>query len=374
MEVQPATRTLRINYVMSRPSLGGGTKSTKLIAEAMVRRGHDVRIIYVNKRRPLPHPWRLRTFMKAVVSRLSGTDSLTQHHLHNSSATLMPVLKLHIEADDVPDADVTIGSWWETMEWIDRLPESKGLKVHYVRGNEVFVKERDRERVRGVYRMPHLKATISVFLQKVMAQEYGKDAVVIPNGVDKAQFQSEPRPKNAIPRVGLVIGAHRLKGAHTAFEACRIVQQALPELQVVGFGMEPLSPRQMPPANFHFHVRPSQQEIPNIYRSCDCWIVPSVSEGLAMPGLEAAACRCPVVATRCGGAEDYVQDAVNGYLVPVEDPSEMARRLKDVLMLDEAGWREMSEASYRVARTFDWDISAGILEKTLVDALEARSK
>jgi len=27
------------------------------------------------------------------------------------------------------------------------------------------------------------------------------------------------------------------------------------------------------------------------------------------------ACCCPVVATRCGGAEDYVKDGINGYLV-----------------------------------------------------------
>jgi len=27
------------------------------------------------------------------------------------------------------------------------------------------------------------------------------------------------------------------------------------------------------------------------------------------------ACGCPVVATRCGGTEDFVKDGVNGYLV-----------------------------------------------------------
>src|SRR6185436_4540617 len=141
-------RKLRINYIMARPSLGGGTRSTKLIAEAMVRRGHEVRLIFVNKLKPLPAPWRVRTFAKAMRARLSGIDSLKRHHMHNSNAKLIPVTKLRIEAEEIPDGDVVMGSWWDTMEWIDGLPASKGLKVHYVRGYEVFVQEKYRERVR----------------------------------------------------------------------------------------------------------------------------------------------------------------------------------------------------------------------------------
>ena len=40
-----------------------------------------------------------------------------------------------------------------------------------------------------------------------------------------------------------------------------------------------------------------------------------IQEGRGIVGLEAMACGCPVVATRCGGTEDYVRDGVNGYLV-----------------------------------------------------------
>ena len=93
-----------------------------------------------------------------------------------------------------------------------------------------------------------------------------------------------------------------------------------------------------------------------------------------MPGLEAAACRCPVVATRCGGTEDYVIDGVNGYLVPVENPAEMARRILDVINADDQRWREMSQSSYRMAQTFDWDQSAEVLERTLIEALEGQSR
>ena len=65
-----------------------------------------------------------------------------------------------------------------------------------------------------------------------------------------------------------------------------------------------------------------------------------------MPGLEAAACRCPVVATRCGGPEDYVEDGVSGYLVDVGDAEAMADRIVRVLRLNDGAVRAMSEAMY----------------------------
>ena len=87
---------------------------------------------------------------------------------------------------------------------------------------------------------------------------------------------------------------------------------------------KPLLPTHDLPKNLDFSLRPPQDQIPHIYRKSDCWIVSSITEGFGMPGLEAAACRCPVVTTRCGGPEDYVQDGVSGYLVPVGDAQDDA--------------------------------------------------
>ena len=89
-----------------------------------------------------------------------------------------------------------------------------------------------------------------------------------------------------------------------------------------------------------------------------------------MPGLEAAACRCPIVATRCGGTEDYVRDGENGFLVPVGDARMMADRILDVLRAPAASWSEMSEASYSISKEFDWDRSAEKLERFLNQCVE----
>ena len=53
----------------------------------------------------------------------------------------------------------------------------------------------------------------------------------------------------------------------------------------------------------------------DFYRALDVFVIPSFQEGLGIVGPEAMACGCPVVSTRCGGAEDYVRDGANGFLV-----------------------------------------------------------
>jgi glycosyltransferase involved in cell wall biosynthesis len=200
-----------------------------------------------------------------------------------------------------------------------------------------------------------------------MAEQYGQsDAVLVPNGVDWGQFNSEPRGKAAVPTVGMLYSHVTWKDSDTSFAAIRIAQKSVPNLRVVAFGNKPLQATHDLPKNFDFSLRPPQDQIPQLYRSADCWLVSSITEGFGMPGLESAACRCPVVSTRCGGPEDYVYDGETGYLVPVGVANEMARRIVDVVTLDEARWRRMSEASYGLARTFNWQRSAELLESALL--------
>jgi glycosyltransferase involved in cell wall biosynthesis len=254
------------------------------------------------------------------------------------------------------------------MEWIARWPPAKGVQAYFIRAHEIH--NGNVERVRATYRMPVLKLVIATWLKRVVAEEYGDpNAVIVPNGVDRAQFVAPPRGKGAPPTVGMLYSPNAWKGAATAFEAVRIVQQARADLKVVAFGSQPLDPAHRPPANFEYHLRPPQHVIPDLYRRCDCWVISSTTEGFGMPGIEAAACRCPLVSTRCGGPEDYIEEGVNGFLVPVGDAVAMAKRIGEVLALDAGRWSEMSDASHRIAGRFDWDRSAATLDAALNEAV-----
>ena len=91
-----------------------------------------------------------------------------------------------------------------------------------------------------------------------------------------------------------------------------------------------------------------------------------------MPGIEAAAGHCPIVSTRCGGPEDYIEHGVSGFLVPIGDSNAIASAVSQVLDLDGAQWRAMSSASYEIAKKFDWNRSAEILQQALLQTIEKR--
>jgi glycosyltransferase involved in cell wall biosynthesis len=58
----------------------------------------------------------------------------------------------------------------------------------------------------------------------------------------------------------------------------------------------------------------SREELREAYRRCDVFVVPSHQEGLCISALEAMACGCPVVSTRCGGPEAFLDPGFNGLL------------------------------------------------------------
>ena len=66
------------------------------------------------------------------------------------------------------------------------------------------------------------------------------------------------------------------------------------------------------------------------YNRCDVFVLTSRVEGFPLPPLEAMACGCAVVATRCGGVGDYARDGVNCLTVPTRDADALARALDTV--------------------------------------------
>ncbi len=353
---------------MPRPGLSGGTKSNRLIAEAMQRRGHRINMAFITALPPWPSPLRIRRFARRAVNGVRAALRPAPHHMMFSSTNLIPINRQQVRSSDVPDADVTIATWWATMEWVQHWPARKGIHAYFIRHYETF--GGDPARVDATYRAPSLKLCIATWLQRLMAEKFNDPtARLVPNGVDRSQFDAPPRGKQPTPTVGVVYSDSGWKGIDTAFAAIRLAQRRLPRLKVICFGSSCLKAIPLPPENMHFEKRPAQMRIPQLYRMADVWIMSSTSEGFGMPGLEAAACRCPVVSTRCGGPEDYVVDGQTGYLVPVGDHETMAERLLEVLELSDGAWRQMSEASYLKARSFDWDHSAELMEQALLERL-----
>ena len=66
-------------------------------------------------------------------------------------------------------------------------------------------------------------------------------------------------------------------------------------------------------------------------RTFDVYAMASLHEGLPLALLEAMALGCPPVATRVGGINAVIDDAVNGFIVEPRDPAAQAQRIVSLL-------------------------------------------
>jgi sugar transferase (PEP-CTERM/EpsH1 system associated) len=66
-------------------------------------------------------------------------------------------------------------------------------------------------------------------------------------------------------------------------------------------------------------------DVPELLRGLDCFVLPSLAEGVSNTILEAMATALPVVATRVGANGELVEDGATGCLVPAGDSDALAR-------------------------------------------------
>ena len=93
-----------------------------------------------------------------------------------------------------------------------------------------------------------------------------------------------------------------------------------------------------------------RQDIPRALRALDLYVSSSSSEGFSLTTVQAMACALPVVATRCGGPEEIVQDGVTGRLVAPSSPRALADALA-ALLADRGRRATLGRAARSAAET-----------------------
>lgn len=70
-----------------------------------------------------------------------------------------------------------------------------------------------------------------------------------------------------------------------------------------------------------------RDDVPDILRALDVFVLPSQAEGISNTILEAMACAKPVIATRVGGNPELVEEDITGQLPAAKDPQSLARAM-----------------------------------------------
>ena len=153
--------------------------------------------------------------------------------------------------------------------------------------------------------------------------------VIAPNAVDLSIFSVEPDRRDRDNCTFLYVGRFsQEKGVDVLLRAFRDVPG---RLLLAGSGPQEDQVRALADDRVELLGHVAREDLPALYASADCLVLPSRSEAWGMVLNEAAAAGLPLVATdAAGGGYDLIEEGVNGYRVPVEDETALAAALRTV--------------------------------------------
>jgi len=231
-------------------------------------------------------------------------------------------------------------------------------------------KRRRYRHVRQLYR-PFVSryVALSRHLEDYLEQQVGisSDSVAqIYNGVETERFRPSREGRSAIPgcpfedpdlwlagTVGRMEAIKDPLNLAQAFVRVRVIDPAAARhlrLVLVGDGALRADVRQVfERAGVADHVwfAGERDDVPDIMRGLDCFVLPSLAEGVSNTILEAMATGLPVVATQVGGNAELIESGMTGTLVAPANSDALARAMLGYCN-DRSTARRHAKAAHRV--------------------------
>jgi N-acetyl-alpha-D-glucosaminyl L-malate synthase BshA len=117
----------------------------------------------------------------------------------------------------------------------------------------------------------------------------------------------------------------------------------------------------------------NSNEIEQILRLTDLFLLPSETESFGLAALEAMACRVPIISSNSGGLPEVNINGVTGYLSNVGNIKEMSKNAISILS-DEVKLKQFKENALKVATNFDIQKILPLYEELYIKAIEENCK
>ncbi len=200
------------------------------------------------------------------------------------------------------------------------------LTEHSSLVNREVISPATKRLVRVAYSHADRVVAVSSALAKRIYQHSGITATVVPNILDSAVFQSDLPETVRNPGCFHFVTACNLvplKRISLLLKAFAALSEEDSFLTIFGDGnlrsaLEQEAALLGISARVQFRGHCPRSVLQQTYLQSDCFVLPSSSETFGVVYIEAMACGLPVIATRCGGPEDFVA-VDNGLLVDVDD-------------------------------------------------------
>jgi sugar transferase (PEP-CTERM/EpsH1 system associated) len=228
------------------------------------------------------------------------------------------------------------------------------------------------------YRCANAVFTVSRELRDFHATQAWWDAdsiSVLHNGVDGDKFSpsfgvpTRTRRQLGICDEALVIGfvgrLIALKDVKTLLVALESVVPEIPNVHalVVGSGPELVSLQGYVVGSPTLHDRVcfagSREDVAELLKVMDIFVLPSLMEGMSNTLLEAMATGLPVIATEVGGNSEILTDSACGYLFKPGDVADLGKKLLTLLLNGEQRRQYGEEARRKVLTTFSLESMLG---------------
>jgi alpha-maltose-1-phosphate synthase len=180
----------------------------------------------------------------------------------------------------------------------------------------------------------------------------------IPYGVDLKRFHPVQQPSQKFFDVLFIGNASFRKGVPYLLQAFSQLQHPRKRLTIVGAisaDLVSILSQARSKQNIITTGHIPQPQLKEVMSRSHVLVLPSIEEGLALVQAQAMACGCPIISTTNTGGEDLFTDGVEGFIVPIRNPNEIAKRMQ--LLADNPDLqKQMSNSSLaRVQKIGGWD-------------------
>ena len=288
------TRPLKLNWLIPEPFPGaGGDVGIFRIIRYLAEFGHDCQVYVV--------PYNLM-------------NEFSSEQVRDYVRKYFGPSRAHYERWEgvVRDADATFATFWPTAENLLALPNG-GSRYYLVQDFEPSFYPDDPkhyERAEKTYQAGLRCITLGPWLVRLLRDRYGAKADHFDFAVDTQTYWPRPGLRSASRRVCFYARPATPRRAYElGLEAFQRVHRQLPEVEIVFFGTEKLTP--VPDFPFVDRGKLSQEELAMLFSSCDVGVVFSLSNPSFVP-LEMMACGCAVLelaSERWNGVLTHGKDA-----------------------------------------------------------------
>lgn len=190
----------------------------------------------------------------------------------------------------------------------------------------------------------------TTWLTRVVQAAHGHVAALAVPSIDHGLYRPTRRTLAARPRVAAMVrpATPRRAPRRTLALLGRLAAGEFGSVETMAFGVDEaeLSRHGLAvPEGVRLLGHLRQPQVAELLRETDAFLDLSDYQAFGRTAAEAMACGCLALAPALGGASDFIQDGVNGFLADTCDPAAVTRAVRQILSMSEAERRSMRLAA-----------------------------